>query len=330
MSLLFREALKFFKLFLGLHSAVFLQYRTPCISFRCLLLPFQAVLCCFAGTDLLAVPLGMPTFVASKFSSQQNYSENEDRFAQNACTVEELPMAVSTLNSGGNIMIRHTGAGTEPGEEDYQAYGILVFWTTYAAVDQAWKLIRDEFLQDRLGQAVAIAARKQKPDWYIDEPKRPFGDCRLTVYIPHSSNTSYHTQAARQIADLLTGVNISNIFYVANTDVDQTKSVPTAARRTQPVYESPNHHLVYVHPAATPGSSNSSASSWQNPVTDRGPHGAGNSQAHGMQSGCDSDRWQQSRSSGQAAQRLPDSSGQNNTYCKPASRQGRGADSDRW
>lgn len=272
----------------------------------------------------------MPTFVASKFSSQQNYSETEDRFDKNACTVEELPTSVSSLNYGGNIVIRHSGAGTEPGEEDYQAFGILVFWTTYAAVDKAWKLLRDEFLQDRLKPAVAVAARKQKQEWYIAEPKRPFGDCRLTVYIPHSSNISYQAQAARQVADLLSGVNISNIFYVANTDVDRTKSVPTAARLTQPVYQSPNHHLVYVHPAATQGSSNTSASSWQNPVTDRGPHGASNSQAHDRQSGHDSDRWQHSRGSGHAAQRSTGSTGQSSTYHKPGSRQGRGADSDRW
>lgn len=272
----------------------------------------------------------MPTFEASQFSSQQNCNENEDRFAKNACAVEELPTAVSTLHSGGNIVIRHTRAGTEPGEEDYQAYGILVFWTTYAAIDQAWRLIRDEFLQDRLKPAVAIAARKQQQNWYIDEPRRPFGDCQLTVYIPHSSNISFHAQAARQIADLLSGIHTSNFFYVANTDVDQTKSVPAAARLTQPVYESPNHHLVYVHPAATQGSSNTSASSWQNPVTDRRPNGARQSQAQGMQSGHDSDRWQQSRGSGQAGQGRVDSRGQNRTYHQSASRQGRGADSERW
>ena len=273
----------------------------------------------------------MPTFIASKFFSQQKYDESEDRFSQNACTVEELPESVSALGSGGNIMIRHQGAGTERGEEGYQAYGLLVLWTAYAAVDQAWKLVRDEFLHHRLGRAVAIAARKQKPDWYIDEPKRPFGDCRLAVYIPHSSNSTYQTQAARQIADLLSGVNISNIFYVSNTDIDQTQSVPTAARRTQPVFESPSHHLVYVHPAAAQGSDTASASSWHNPDTNRGAQFRGNaSQAHDMQSGAGSGRWQRSGGSGQTAQRQIDPRGQHSTYSKPVSRNGRGADSDKW
>ena len=270
----------------------------------------------------------MPSFVASKFFSQQRYDESEDRFTQNACTVQELPQSVSALGSGGNIMIRHKGAGTERGEEGYQAYGLLVLWTAYADVDQAWKIIRDEFLQDRLGRAVAIAARKQKPDWYIDEPKRPFGDCRLTVYIPHSSNIKYQTQAARQIADLLSDTNISNIFYVANTDIDQTQSVPTAIRRTQPVFESPSHHLVYVHPAAAQGSDTASASSWHNRGSNTGARSRGNaSQAPNMQSGASSDRWQRSEGGGQAAQRQADPRGQ---YNKPASRDGRGADSDRW
>ena len=272
----------------------------------------------------------MPTFVASKFSSQQNYDGSEDRFAKNACTVEELPESVSGLDSGGNIMIRHKGAGTECGEEGYQAYGLLALWTAYAAVDQAWKLVRDEFLQDRLGRAVAIAARKQKPDWYIDEFKRPFGDCRLTVYIPHSSSPTYQAEAARQIADLLRSINISNIFYVSNTDVAQTQSVPTVARRTQPVFESPSHHLVYTHPAAQ-GSDTASASSRHNPGTNRGAQSRARvSHAHNMQSGADSDSWQRSDGSGQAAQRQAGPRGQYSTYSNPASRSGRGADSDRW
>ena len=273
----------------------------------------------------------MPAFVASKFFSQQNYKRGENRFSQNACTVEELPQSVSALCSGENIMIRHKGAGTECGEEGYQAFGLLVFWTTYAEVDRAWKLVRDEFLQDRLGRVVAVAARKQKPDWYIDEPKRPFGDCRLTVHIPHSSNITYQTEVTRQIADLLSGINISSIFYVSNTDIDQTQSVPTAARRTQPVFESPSHRLVYVHPAAAQGSDTASASSWHNPGTNRGVQSRGNaSQAHDMQSGAGSDRWQHSGGSGQAAQRQADLRGQHSTYSKPASCNGRGADSDRW
>ena len=273
----------------------------------------------------------MSSFVASKFFSQQKYDENEDRFSQNACTVEELPQSVNALGSGENIMIRRKGAGTECGEEGYQAYGLLVLWTPYAAVDQAWKLVRDEFLQDRLGQAVAVAARKQKSNWYIAEPNRPFGDCRLTVHIPHSSNITYQTQAARQIADLLSSVNISNIFYVSNTDIDQDKSVPTAARRTQPVFESPSHDLVYVHPAAAQRSDTASASSWHIPGSNRGAHFRGSaSQASDMQSGASSDRWQRSGGGGQAAQRQPDLRSQYSTNSKPASRNSRGADSDRW
>lgn len=273
----------------------------------------------------------MSVFVASKFFSSQNYHRDENRFSQNACTVEELPQSVSALSSGENIMIRHKGAGTECGEEGYQAFGLLVLWTAYAEVDRAWNLVREEFLQDQLGRAVAVAARKQKPDWYIEEPKRPFGDCRLTVYIPHSSNITYQTQAARQIADLLSGINISNIFYVSNTDIDQTQSVPEAARRTQPVFESPSHHLVYVHSAAAQGSNPASASSWHNPGTNRGTQAGGNpSQAHDMQPGAGTDRWQRSGGSWQAAQRQADLRGQHSTYSHPASHNGRGADSARW
>ena len=271
----------------------------------------------------------MPSFVASKFFSQHKFKV-EDRFSQNACTVEELPLSVSALRSGENIMIRHTGAATETGEEGFEAYGHLVLWTTYAAVDQTWGLVRQEFLQDQLGRAVAIAARKQKPDWDIEEARRPFGDCRLTVCIPHSSSITYQTQAARQIADLLSGVNISNIFYVANTDIAQTKSVPTAARLTQPVYESASHHLVYVQPAANEGSTNASASTWHNPVSNRGALSEGQS---GNKSGPDSDKWQRSGGTpaGQAPQRQAASTGQHTAYRKPGPHStGRGADSEKW
>lgn len=241
----------------------------------------------------------MPTFVASNFLSQQKWrntwSSLGDRFQQNICTLDELPKTVSALRWGENIMIRHEGANTESGEEGHAAFGHFVLWTTSAAVDQAWDLLKREFLQNQLGQAVAIAARKQKADWCIEEFKRPFGECRLTVSTPDSSDISYQTETARQIADLLSNINISNIFYVANTDIDEARSMPGAARRTSPVYESPSHHLVYVHqdfPAAAQTNTNTVSSSLPNlpnPISSRDARSQWNNTA--IKSGPDGDKW---------------------------------------
>lgn len=174
------------------------------------------------------------------------------------CTVEELPQLVSSMPAGDNILITHSGVTIETGQDGSEQYGRLVFWTPTAMVDKAWDAMRSQFLQDRLDCAVGIAARKHKADWYIQEYKRPFGECRLTVYIPHTDREQ-QIQAAAQLARLLTGIYISHIFYMANADLAQVQPrpcVPEAARLTQPVFQSPTHDQVYVEPQTSNAAAN--------------------------------------------------------------------------
>ena len=188
----------------------------------------------------------MAAFAAARFFSERQ-EDISDRFDKHACAVEDLPQQISTLRSGENIMIKAAGIPAESHEQGSAAYGQLVFWTAYTSMDQAWQILKSQFLSGSPQAAVAIAARKQKPNWYIEESRRPLGDCRLSVFIP-ASDARQQRQVAGQVADMLGTVNISHIFYVSNTQVMRTASVPAAARLTQPVYESPSHHLVYVQP----------------------------------------------------------------------------------
>lgn len=210
----------------------------------------------------------MTVFSAARYRSSAEPQATGNRLV--GCTLEDLPHMASTMAAGDNILISHQGIPTESDQAGSDAYGLLVFWTTVATVDTVWDTIRSEFLQDRLGAAVAISARKHKADWYIQESKRPYGECRVTVFTPHTSIRGEQLQAAAYLASLLSDMHISHIFYVANADVahmQPTPSVPQAARLTQPVFESPSHHLVYVRPQTSQAGSWSSNTDQRSNVT---------------------------------------------------------------
>ncbi len=216
----------------------------------------------------------MANLVAAYHQSQGHWTQ---AYEYTYCTLSELPQQVSSMHAGLNIQISQPGIVTESGQAGSQTLGLLVFWTPTADADKVWDCIRSQFLQeDRirsqflqgdsirsqctqgwLDHAVAIAARKHKADWYIQEYKRPFGECRFTVYLPHMPNTAAQMQAAQSLADLLTGFSMSHIFYVSMAGVaQQDHCLPQAVRLTQPVYQSATHHLVYVQPQTGPATAN--------------------------------------------------------------------------
>lgn len=206
----------------------------------------------------------MANLVAAYYQSQ---GQRTHTYEYTYCPLSELPQQVSSMHAGLNIQISHPGIVTESGQADSQTLGLLVFWTPTADADKVWDRIRSQFLQGDsirsqgmqgwLDHAVAIAARKHKANWYIEEPKRPFGQCRFTVYVPHMPNAAAQMQAAQSLADLLIGLKMSHISYVSMAEVAQEKHcIPQAVRCTQPVYQSATHHLVYVQPQTGPAAAN--------------------------------------------------------------------------
>ena len=109
-----------------------------------------------------SLPHNMAVFTAASFLSERK-EETHNRFDKHACAVEDLPQQISTLRSGENIMIKIAGSPAESHEQGSAAYGQLVFWTTYTSMDQAWQILKSQFLSGSPQAAVAIAARKQKP-----------------------------------------------------------------------------------------------------------------------------------------------------------------------
>ena len=192
----------------------------------------------------------MRGFVGSRFTSTSQQSAWQGDDWRTDCALADLPTRPSSLQAGENIMVRIIALKT-PASTDRDDFGSLVFWTTVSAVDIAWDRIKSALVEGSLGNAVAVVARMHKPDWYIQEFKRPFGQCRLMVYLPHVNDRSSQAQAASFLAALLSNIDISHIFYVSNADIAQMKPtpcVPQAARLTQPVYHSSSHELVYVGP----------------------------------------------------------------------------------
>jgi len=243
----------------------------------------------------------MANLVAAYYQSQGHWTQ---AYEYTYCTLSELPQQVSSMHAGLNIQISQPGIVTESGQAGSQTLGLLVFWTPTADADKVWDCIRSQFLQeDRirsqflqgdsirsqctqgwLDHAVAIAARRHKADWYIQEYKRPFGECRFTVYLPHMPNTAAQMQAAQSLADLLAGLGMSHISYVSMAEVAQEDHcLPKAVRLTQPVYQSATHHLVYVQPQTGPAAANGQLNS------------NGNSSRQRMH-GADRDRWDSSNS----------------------------------
>ena len=211
----------------------------------------------------------MANLVAAYYQSQGHRTQ---AYEYTYCPLSQLPQQISSMHAGLNIQISQPGIVTESGQADSQTLGLLVFWTPTADADKVWDRIRSQFLQgDSIGSqctqgwldhAVAIAARKHKADWYIQEDKRPFGECRFTVYVPHMPTTSAQMQAAQSLADLLTGLNMSHILYVSMAEVaQQDHCLPQAVRLTQPVYQSASHHLVYVQPQLGSAAANGQLSS---------------------------------------------------------------------
>ncbi|DBA96156.1 hypothetical protein WJX77_010789 [Trebouxia sp. C0004] len=115
-------------------------------------------------------------------------------------------------------------------------------------------------------------------------------------------------QAAHRLADLLSGTNMSHIFYVSMADVVQEDHcLPQAVRLTQPVYQSATHHLVYVQPqtdgatANVPLSSNSNRYHIPAAVQDRWGSGNSNSNNSSRQrSAADQTAWNSSIGIGDA------------------------------
>ncbi len=228
----------------------------------------------------------MANLVAAYYQSQGHWTQT---YEYTYCTLSELPQQVSSMHAGLNIQISQPGIVTESGSPGSQTLGLLVFWTPTADADKVWDRIRSQFLQGDsirsqctqgwLDHAVAIAARKHKADWYIQEYKRPFGECRFTVYTPHMPNTAAQMQAAQSLADLLIGLSMSHISYVSIADVAQEDHcLPQAVRLTQPVYQSATHHLVYVQPQTGSAAANGQLNSNGNSSRQRMP-------------GADQDRW---------------------------------------
>ena len=278
----------------------------------------------------------MNTFVAAKFFTERNGDVNE-RFQRNACAVDTLPKHISSLEFGENVMIKHAEVPAESHETGSAKYGQLVFWTTFAMMDQAWQVLHSEFLQGRPHEAVAIAARKQKPNWYIDECKRPFGDCRLTVFIIHSDYRQHQCQVAARIAALLGQIPISHAFYASNLEIAQTSSVPAAVRLTQPVHESPSHHLVYVQPFTASGTPLSPENSWLSTASNFSMRSSnssqnGNTAAVGHVSNADSsNNWRRpARDNTEVQKNANDRSAVSRAARAPVNGSSRGADSTRW
>ena len=235
----------------------------------------------------------MANLVAAYYQSQGHWTQ---AYEYTYCALNELPQQVSTMHAGLNIQISQPGIVTRSNQPGSQTLGLLVFWTPTAHADKVWDCIRSQFLQgDSIGpqrtpgwldHAVAIAARKHKADWYIQEDKRPFGECRFTVYTPHMPSTAAQMQAAQSLADLLAGLNISHISYVSMAEVAQEDHcLPKAVRLTQPVYQSATHHLVYVQPQTGSAAANGQLNS------------NGNSNRQRMH-GSDQDRWGRGSSNG--------------------------------
>ena len=206
-------------------------------------------------------------FAASTHKSSATYPSGSRPHAP--CEVNELPQHVSDMHAGDNMQIHYRGIITDANTISSEAYGLLLVWTTYAAADDTWKRLRSSFLGRTLFNAIAVSARKHKNDWWIDEAKRPFGDCRFTVFIPHTDSKVVLQQAADSLAQLLAGLPTSHVFYVTNADVASMwePSVPSAARLTQPIHSSSTHTLVYSQPQANgryqhPNARNQSKGGW--------------------------------------------------------------------
>ena len=234
-------------------------------------------------------------------------------------------------------MIKHAKVPVESHETGSAAYGQLVFWTTYAAMDQAWQALRSEFLQGKPREAVGVAARKQKPNWYIDECMRPFGDCRFTVFTHHLDDKQHQCQVARGVAALLGKIPVSHSFYVSNMQIAQTHSVPAAARLTQPVHERPSHHLVYVQPSTASGMPLSPESSWLSSATNFSMRSSNSSQngstatARYPSNADSTDNWRRPTGSTIDTQRNANVRSQVSRAARaPANSNGRGSDSARW
>ncbi len=231
----------------------------------------------------------MANLVAAYYQSQGHRTQ---AYEYTYCTSSELPQQASSMHAGLNIQISQPGTVTRSNQPGSQALGLLVFWTPTA--DKVWDSIRSQFLQGDstgsqrtpgwLDHAVAIAARKHKADWYIQEDKRPCGECRFTVYTPHMPSTAAQMQAAQSLADLLAGLSMSHISYVSMAEVAQEDHcLPKAVRLTQPVYQSATHHLVYVQPQTGPAAAN-------------GQFNSNGSSSRQCMHGADQDRWGSSNS----------------------------------
>lgn len=233
----------------------------------------------------------MANLVAAYYQSQGHRTQ---AYEYTYCTSSELPQQASSMHAGLNIQISQPGTVTRSNQPGSQALGLLVFWTPTADADKVWDSIRSQFLQGDstgsqrtpgwLDHAVAIAARKHKADWYIQEDKRPCGECRFTVYTPHMPSTAAQMQAAQSLADLPAGLSMSHISYVSMAEVAQEDHcLPKAVRLTQPVYQSATHHLVYVQPQTGPAAAN-------------GQFNSNGSSSRQCMHGADQDRWGSSNS----------------------------------
>lgn len=274
----------------------------------------------------------MVNFVAAQYQSQAQPHSYES-IPLRRCSLAELPERVSIMKAGSNIQISHPEAVTEAGEVG-ESFGLLVFWTPTAEADKVWNCVRSQFLGSSGlldHSAVAISARKHKRDWYIEEFKRPFGECRFTVYIPHTDRSA-QVQAAQRLADLLAALSTSHIFYVSKAQVDQEKSTPQAVRLTDPVYQSATHHLVYVQPQTGLTAANGHVSNRGNGNMQRTPDaerwdnrdGGSTSREHAPNGECSNaevNRDSPANGSSDSRQRSPGGEGQPQKYCPPHRRQ---------